>query len=204
MPSSRVLLGVVALTAAAVAGCGTQSTPRAAATPPRPEASTVAKETPEVTAEESPSAEPDTGATLEVNETLVDQESRERARSAPSGDPVAPKDTHIPAPDEYGFGAAAATAQDGEVVAYIPRVTGGRLIVPLTIHNPGSGRVAYTINVRVTGGRSDADVTVPVKASNVFPSTTWPTEADVTAAGTQDAKNLKVTLRVTKKSLSFG
>ncbi|MGW7086590.1 hypothetical protein ACWGH2_24250 [Streptomyces sp. NPDC054871] len=123
----------------------------------------------------------------------------ERAKKGASGDPVGPKNTDIPQPEDYGYGKAVATAQHGEVVAYTARVEDGRLVVPVTVHNQGKKRASYTVHVTVAAD-TGSSVTVTKKEPVVYPRTTWPTQADVTAVGAKDSKNLKVTLKVTKKN----
>ncbi|MEU4998726.1 hypothetical protein [Streptomyces sp. NPDC021622] len=180
----------------ALTGCGTQTGPSA-----RDEASPETSAATKQSATPSPEREPSDGTTLGQDEKLVQEKLKERARNAATGDPVGPKNTKIPRPQDYGFGAAVATAQDGEVIAYAPRLDGGQVVVPLTIENLGSQRAAYTVKVIAEGKGASSDVIVTVKAPYVFPHTTWPTQADVTAAGTEHVKDLKVTLKVTKKNL---
>jgi hypothetical protein len=126
---------------------------------------------------------------------------KERAKNAPSGEPVSGK-TGLPEPEDYGFGDAVETASGGEVVAYEPRKQAGRLVVPLTIRNGGDERTAYTIVITARSGKTSHPVTV--KASNVFAGTTWPTEADVTADGLADPADVDIALKVTKDVHPFG
>ncbi|MFE5258612.1 hypothetical protein [Streptomyces coelicoflavus] len=196
---SRVLLvGTFLLASFVLVGCGAQPTSSPAGAP-TPTASTTA-------AEEATAPSPDDGlrggTLVQQNETLIEDETERRASSAPSGDPIGPKNTKIPRPEEYGFGKAVATAQEREVIAYTPRESGGRLVVPLTIENRGTKRTAYTVEIRVTGGHAAATVTRKVEAPNVFPHTVWPTEADITAVGGGDVDNLKVTLQVRRTPLA--
>ncbi|MFJ4921009.1 hypothetical protein [Streptomyces sp. NPDC088725] len=129
----------------------------------------------------------------------------QRAAAAPSGDPVGPKNTGIPEPGDYGFGKTTATAEGGEVVAYAPRLESGRLYVPLTMHNAGDQRVAYTVTVTVSGGDQRSPLSVTEKAANVFPGTTWPAQADITASGsTSSPDSLRVSLTVVKDIYPFG
>ncbi|MEU0447569.1 hypothetical protein [Streptomyces tendae] len=193
-----MLGGVCLIAAYTLVGCGAQpaSSSAGASTP----------EAPTTAAEEPAAPSPDDGlrggTLVQQNEALIKDETEKRAKSAPSGDPVGPKNTKIPRPDEYGFGKAVATAQDREVIAYTPRKSGGRVVVPLTIENQGAQRTAYTVEVRVTGGHGAATVTRKVEAPNVFPHTVWPTEADITATGGGDVESLKVTLMVTRRPLA--
>ncbi|MFC9084037.1 hypothetical protein ACFTY7_45270 [Streptomyces sp. NPDC057062] len=128
----------------------------------------------------------------------------QRAAAAASGDPLAPKDTHIPAPDEYGFKKPAATAQHGEVIAYTPRRESGRLIIPLTIHNASNDRVNYRVTVTAIGISQDTPVTVTTRADNVFPHTTWPTQVDTTAptADTSPTR-MRISLHVIQDAYPF-
>ncbi|MFE6552561.1 hypothetical protein ACFVHS_29745 [Streptomyces sp. NPDC057746] len=129
----------------------------------------------------------------------------QRAAAAAGGDPVAPKDTHIPGPDQYGFGKPASTAQHGEVVAYTPRRESGRLIVPLTIHNASGDRVNYLVKVTAVGGNQNSPVTVTTRADNVFPETTWPTQVDITAAGAGTSPTgMRISLEVVQDAYPFG
>ncbi|WP_141712985.1 hypothetical protein [Streptomyces sparsogenes] len=123
----------------------------------------------------------------------------ERARNAPSGDPVGPRTTDIPEPEDYGYGRAAATAQGGEVVAYGPSMEGGRMIVPLTVKNRGDERASYKVTVTVKG-KNDPSMTktASAKVTGLFKNTTWPTQVDVTGVGVKDVRDLVVTLKVTK------
>lgn len=128
----------------------------------------------------------------------------QRAAAAAGGDPVAPKDTHIPGPDEYGFGKPAATAQHGDVVAYTPRRESGRLIVPLTIHNASDDRVNYLVKVTAVEGNQNSPVTVTTRADNVFPETTWPTQVDITAAGAGTSPtDMRISLEVVQDAYPF-
>ncbi|WP_138960776.1 hypothetical protein [Streptomyces sp. YIM 121038] len=111
--------------------------------------------------------------------------------------PVKPTRTGIPKPEDYGFGPAVTKAQGDEVVAYQPRLQDGRLVVPLTVSNKGRKRAAYKVIVTVKGTKRTvpAHLNIPF----VYPSTTWPTQVDVTAAGGTGPKNVKVTVKATKK-----
>ncbi|MFJ8142365.1 hypothetical protein [Streptomyces sp. NPDC096013] len=121
----------------------------------------------------------------------------QRAAAAASGDPVQPTNTAVPDPKDYGFGKAAATGAHGEVVAYAPRLVSGRVVVPLTFHNGGDQRVAYTVTVTVVGGRQKSPFSVVEKAGNVWPGTTWPTQADITASGaTVGTSDTNISLKV--------
>ncbi|MER7928797.1 hypothetical protein ABTY96_37650 [Streptomyces sp. NPDC096057] len=121
----------------------------------------------------------------------------QRAAAAPSGDPVQPTNTTVPDPKDYGFGKPAATAAHGEVVAYTPRLMSGRVVVPLTFHNSSDERVAYTVTVTVGGGKQKSPFSVVEKADNVWPGTTWPTQADITASGaTVGTNDTKISLKV--------
>ncbi|MFI5690040.1 hypothetical protein [Streptomyces sp. NPDC051636] len=123
----------------------------------------------------------------------------QRAAAAPSGDPVHPTNTAVPDPKDYGFGKAAATASHGEVIAYTPRLDSGRVVVPLTIHNGSDKRVAYTVTVTVVGGKEKSPFSVTAKADNLWPGTTWPTQADITASGSKaGASDSEISLKVVK------
>ncbi|MEE1671495.1 hypothetical protein RCR19_39385 [Streptomyces sp. WAC07094] len=129
----------------------------------------------------------------------------QRAAAAASGDPLAPRNTHVPAPDEYGFGKPAATAQHGDVVAYTPRRESGRLIIPLTIHNASDDRVTYRVTVTAIGASQDSPVTVTTRADSVFPHTTWPTQVDITAAGAGTSPaGMRISLQVIEDAYPFG
>ncbi|MET8485938.1 hypothetical protein [Streptomyces tendae] len=190
--------GLCLIAAYTLVGCGAQSAPSPAAAP-TPKASTTAAENP---APPSPDDGLSGGTLIQQDKALIKDETERRAKGAPSGDPVGPKNTKIPRPEEYGFGKAVATAQDREVIAYTPRESDGRVVVPLTIENRGAQRAAYTVEVRVTGGHAAATVTRKVEAPNVFPHTVWPTETDITAIGDGDVESLKVTLMVTRRPLA--
>ncbi|MFB7246804.1 hypothetical protein CW362_39285 [Streptomyces populi] len=126
---------------------------------------------------------------------------KERARNAPGGEPVSGR-TDLPEPEDYGFGDAVETASGGEVVAYEPREQAGRLVVPLTVHNGGDERTAYTVVITARSGKTSRPVVV--KAPNVFAGTTWPTEADMTADGLDDPADVDIALKVTKDVYPFG
>ncbi|MGV9991546.1 hypothetical protein [Streptomyces sp. NPDC003374] len=134
---------------------------------------------------------------------MLQEANNERARNAASGDPVGPKNTDVPDPEDYGYGAPAATAQHGEVIAYTPRRKEGRIIIPLTIHNGGSKQTAYTVTITATGSEANSPLSVTASAPNVFPGTTWPTQVDLTAAGARDLQ-LDVSLTVTKDIFPYG
>ncbi|MFI0821546.1 hypothetical protein ACH4TX_39210 [Streptomyces sp. NPDC021098] len=91
-------------------------------------------------------------------------------------------------------------AQGGEVIAYEPRLDGGRMVVPVTISNEGKQRASYEVTVTAVGNTGSSAVTVTKKAPGVFPGSTWPTQADVTTSEVKDAKELKITLRVVKEN----
>jgi hypothetical protein len=128
----------------------------------------------------------------------------ERARNAADGEPVAPRNTDTPEPDEYDFGTPAATAHNGEVVAYVPRLKSRRIIVPLTIHNKGDKRASYTVTVTADRGERGSPTTVTKKATNVSPGTTWPTQADISAPGSWNLNRTKISLKVSKDNYPFG
>lgn len=135
------------------------------------------------------------------------QEARAaRAAAAPSGDPAHPTNTTIPGPGDYGFGKIAATAANGEVVAYAPRLERGKFVVPLTMHNTSDKRIAYTVTVTVVGGGHKSPLAVIEKADNVWPGSTWPTEADITASDTDNksTNGLKISLKVVRDIYPFG
>ncbi|MGW6056021.1 hypothetical protein [Streptomyces sp. NPDC055189] len=185
---------VTSLASLALSGCGTQG--GAAAAGDKTSAATKHSETP------SPEAKPSGGTALSQDEKLVQEKVKQRAKNAASGEPVGPKNTKAPEPEDYGFGPAAATAEHGEVIAYAPRLQGGRVIVPVTIENSGPGRAAYNVKVIAEGKGSSADMIVTLKAPSVFPGSTWPTQADLADAERGSVKDLKVTLKVTKKNLA--
>ncbi|MHB9859410.1 hypothetical protein [Streptomyces sp. YIM S03343] len=144
-------------------------------------------------------ATPEQSATDGALSEAAQKAAAQRAADAPSGDPVHPTNTAIPDPDDYGFGKAAATAARGEVVAYTPRLKSGHVVVPLTIHNTSDKRAAYTVIVTVVGGKQKSPFSVTEKADNVWPGTTWPTEADITASGLKDATGgSKISLKVVR------
>ncbi|MFB7494062.1 hypothetical protein ACFC09_05050 [Streptomyces sp. NPDC056161] len=131
--------------------------------------------------------------------------ANQRAAAAVGGDPVAPANTRIPAPGNDGLGKPTSTAEHGEVIAYGPRRESGRMYIPITIHNGGDDRVAYRVKVTVVGGSQDSPVTVVTKADNVFPGTTWPTQVDITAAGTDTSPaDLRISLDVVRDVYPFG
>ncbi|MFC7825462.1 hypothetical protein [Streptomyces sp. NPDC057375] len=196
---SRVTFGGIFLIAAyTLVGCGAQPASSSAGSS-TPKASATAAEKPA-----APSLDDGLrgGTLVQQNEALIRDETERRAKSAPSGEPVGPKNTKVPRPEEYGFGKAVETAQSREVIAYTPRESGGRVVIPLTIENQGAQRTSYIVEVRVTGGHAAATLTRKVEAPNVFPHTVWPTEADITAIGGGDVESLKVTLTVTRRPLA--
>lgn len=182
--SARFLLVAIAAGPLALTACGNEGSHQAG-TSSKPHSSATAA------AVAKPS-----GTTSAPNKAAQNA-AAQRAAAAPSGDPVQPTNTAVPDPKDYGFGKAAATAAHGEVVAYTPRLVSGRIVVPLTFHNSSDKRLAYTVTVTVVGGRQKSPFSVVEKAGNVWPGTTWPTQADITVsgatAGTSDAKiSLKV------------
>ncbi|MFB7244404.1 hypothetical protein ACFCYX_18345 [Streptomyces populi] len=190
---TRSLLFALAATSLLLVGCGAQdaqddkSSPRTAAG---------------VDATPKPASEQTAGTDQSEMKKNAQAAQDERAANAPSGDPVAPAKTGVPKPEDYGYGAVAATAGDGEVIAYVPRLEGGRLVVPLTIQNKGNKRAAYMVTVVAEGPSGSSPVTV--KASNTFPGTTWPTQAEITAAGVKNPKAVKITLKVIKDIYPYG
>ncbi|MEV0116580.1 hypothetical protein AB0H77_25570 [Streptomyces sp. NPDC050844] len=192
--STRTLLLVAAASSLVLTACGTEGAQNAGGDSSSREESSVSDPP------ASPSTEAGGGAEDEQTKQNARDAVAERAKKGAGGDPVGPKNTDIPQPEDYGYGKAVATAQHGEVVAYTARVEGGRLIVPVTVHNQGTKRASYTVHVTVAGQDGAAGVTVTKKEPVVSPGTTWPTQADVTAAGGKDAEDLKVTLKVTKKN----
>lgn len=212
------LIAVAALIPLALTACGGQGDQRAATPTAHPSAaeepSTGADQS--VAASQAASAAPRQTAqdgdpspeSTDVDEAMAEanrEADEQRAAAAASGEPVAPRDTHIPAPGEYGFGKPAATAQHGEVVAYTPRHESGRLTVPITIHNGSDDRVNYRVEVTVVGGNQDSPVTVTTNANNVFPGTTWPTQVDITTAGvTTSPANLQIRLEVVQDVYPYG
>ncbi|MEU5032056.1 hypothetical protein [Streptomyces milbemycinicus] len=179
----------------ALAACGTNETPNASS-------SAVTKPTESVRPGPENAAK-DAHQRPGHQRGKIDQNAREameeRARNAASGDPVGPRNTDIPEPEDYGFGRAAATAEGGEVVAYDPSLEGGRMIVPLTVENRGDKRASYTVTVTVKG-KTDPSMTktVSAKVTGLFKNTTWPTQVDVTGIGVTDVEDLVVTLKVAK------
>ncbi|MFG2030563.1 hypothetical protein [Streptomyces sp. NPDC048825] len=133
-------------------------------------------------------------------------ESRFTAKSAAAaeGEPVGPRNTDVPEAGDYGFGAPAATAHNGEVVAYVPRLDRSRVVVPLTMHNTGEKRASYTVTVTADRGERGAPVTVTKKALNVSSGTTWPAQADITAPGVWVPEDTKISLTVTKDDYPLG
>lgn len=79
----------------------------------------------------------------------------------------------------------------------MPRLVSGRVVVPLTFHNSSDKRVAYTVTVTVVGGKQKSPFSVVEKAGNVWPGTTWPTQADITVSGaTAGTSGAKISLKV--------
>ncbi|MFJ6123165.1 hypothetical protein [Streptomyces sp. NPDC092129] len=200
------MLAPLALTACASHGGKPADTPttRPSTAPPP---STAADPTAVAAPQQTPQA--DTPSPRSTDDDAFAAAGREadeqRAAAAADGDPVAPKDTHIPAPDEYGFKKPAATAQHGEVVAYTPRRESGRLIIPLTIHNASDDRVNYRVTITAIAASQDSPVTVTTRADNVFPHTTWPTQVDITAPSTDTSPTrIQISLHVIQDAYPFG
>lgn len=191
--ATRTLLLVAAASSLVLTACGTDGAQNAGGEPSSRDKSSVSGRP------TSPSTADPGGAQDEQTKQNARDAAAQRAKKGASGDPVGPKNTDVPQPEDYGYGRAVATAQHGEVVAYTARVEGGRLVVPVTVHNQGTKRASYTVHVTVAGD-TGSSVTVTKKEPVVYPRTTWPTQADVTDVGAEDAKNLKVTLKVTKKN----
>ncbi|MFI6625608.1 hypothetical protein [Streptomyces sp. NPDC050528] len=183
---ARFLLVAMAAGPLALTACGSQGSDRAdTSSVPRSPATAAATPTPA-----------SSGTVGALNKAAQDA-AAQRAAAAPSGDPVRPTNTAVPDPEDYGFGKAAATAAHGEVVAYTPRLVSGRVVVPLTFHNSGDERVAYTVTVTVVGGGRKSPFTVVEKAGDVWPDTTWPTQADITASGaTTGTNDTRISLKV--------
>ncbi|MFC9633312.1 hypothetical protein ACFTY8_29585 [Streptomyces mirabilis] len=59
--------------------------------------------------------------------------------------------------------------------------------------------MAHTVTVTVVGGKQKSPFSVTAKADNLWPATTWPTQADITASGSQEgASGAKISLKVVK------
>ncbi|MEV0184695.1 hypothetical protein AB0I54_36260 [Streptomyces sp. NPDC050625] len=189
--SARLLLVTTAAGSLLLTACGSQGSQNTGSSSAPPSAAVSRQTKPHATAAPKPSG---TDGALSK---AAQEAAAQRAAGAPSGDPVHPTNTAIPSPEGYGFGKATATAAHGEVLAYTPRRQSGRVVVPLTIHNASDKRVDYTVTVTVVGGKSPLSVTV--KAGNVWPGTTVPSEADVTASGsTAGSSPLKISLKVVR------
>lgn len=186
--SARFLLVAMAVGPLALTACGSQGSDRA-------DTSSVPRSS--ATAAAAPATVPAPSSTVGALNKAAQDAAAQRAAAAPSGDPVRPTNTAVPGPGDYGFGKAAATAAHGEVVAYPPRLVAGRVVVPLTFHNSGDERVAYTVTVTVVGGGRKSPFTVVEKAGDVWPDTTWPTQADITASGaTAGTNDTRISLKV--------
>ncbi|MFE3168263.1 hypothetical protein [Streptomyces sp. NPDC059224] len=184
--SAHFLLIALAMAPLALTACGTQ-------TSHQPDASSSLRSSVAAGAAPKPS---DTADNLSK---AAQKAAAQRAAAAPGGDPVSPTNTAVPGPGDYGFGKAAATAVGGEVVAYTPRLESGRVVVPLTIQNTGDKRMTYTVTVTVIGSRQTSPFSVTEKADGVWPGTTWPTKADITASGLKEAaESSKISLKVVK------
>ena len=134
------------------------------------------------------------------------KESRSTAHAAApdGGESAGPRKTDVREPEDFDFGPPAATAHNGEVVAYLPRLDHRRVVVPLTMHNTGEKRASYTVTVTADRGELGAPVTVTKKALNVASGTTWPAKADISAAGAWIPEETEITLTVTKDNHPLG
>lgn len=126
------------------------------------------------------------------------------AAAPADGESAGPSKTDVPEAEDFDFGPPAATAHNGEVVAYVPRLDNRRVVVPLTMHNTGEKRASYTVTVTADRGERGAPVTVTKKALNVASGTTWPTKVDISAPGVWVPEDTKISLTVTKDNYPLG
>ncbi|MGW5093194.1 hypothetical protein ACWEQ1_02530 [Streptomyces nodosus] len=194
------MLATLALAPLALSACGSQDGRQSDASAAHPSTAVDSSRAPR--SDEASSQATNTDNTLG---NAAREAAARRAAAAASGDPVAPKETNVPDPADYGFGKPASTTQKGEVVAYAPRRESGRLYVPITIHNGSDKRVTYHVNVTVVGGKQDSRVTVKTQADNVFPGTTWPTQVDITAVGADtNPADVQIRLEAVRDVYPFG
>jgi hypothetical protein len=138
------------------------------------------------------------------DEGVAESRSTVDTAAPADGESAGPGKTDVRKPEDFDFGRPAATAHNGEVVAYLPRLDNRRVVVPLTMQNTGEKRASYTVTVMADRGELGTPVTVTKKALNVASGTTWPAKADISAPGAWIPEKTKITLTVTKDNYPLG